>query len=70
MSDFKKSPNAALKEATGQPVAVVTNGRISGYYISPELWEALTDYQEDIELAKIAHSRMKGKRVKVDLDEL
>ncbi|MCA6942635.1 prevent-host-death protein [Pectobacterium polaris] len=70
MSDFKKSPNAALKEANGQPVAVLTNGRISGYYISPELWEALTDYQEDIELAKIAHSRMKGKRVKVDLDEL
>nr|WP_236146238.1 prevent-host-death protein [Pectobacterium brasiliense] len=70
MSDFKKSPNAALKEANGQPVAVPTNGRISGYYISPELWEALTDYQEDIELAKIAYSRMKGKRVKFDLDEL
>ncbi|KHN90539.1 prevent-host-death protein [Pectobacterium actinidiae] len=70
ISDFKKSPNAALKEANGEPVAVLTNGRISGYYFSPETWEALADYQEDIELAKIAHSRMKGKRVKVDLDEL
>ncbi|AVT57462.1 hypothetical protein MFFDBJGM_00917 [Pectobacterium versatile] len=70
ISDFKKSPNAALKEANGEPVAVLTNGRISGYYVSPETWEALADYQEDIELAKIARSRMKGKRVKVDLDEL
>nr|WP_240472542.1 hypothetical protein [Pectobacterium brasiliense] len=36
ISDFKKSPNAALKEANGEPVAVLTNGRISGYYVSPE----------------------------------
>ncbi|UEM38746.1 hypothetical protein DMB82_0016610 [Pectobacterium aquaticum] len=50
---------------------MLTNGRISGYYVSPETWEALADdYQEDIELANIARSRMKGKRVKVDLDEL
>ncbi|GKW07854.1 hypothetical protein PEC301889_23370 [Pectobacterium carotovorum subsp. carotovorum] len=35
ISDFKKSPNAALKEANGEPVAVLTNGRISGYYVSP-----------------------------------
>ncbi|WP_410013962.1 prevent-host-death protein [Sodalis sp. C49] len=70
ISDFKKSPNGALKEAHGQPVAVLTNGHISGYYISPETWEAMVDYQEDIELGKIARSRMKGKRVKVKLDEL
>lgn len=43
---------------------------ISGYYVSPELWEALAAYQEDIELAKIALSKMKGKQVKVGLDEL
>nr|WP_226893096.1 hypothetical protein [Pectobacterium aquaticum] len=49
---------------------MLTNGRISGYYVSSETWEALADYQEDIELANIARSRMKGKRVKVDLDEL
>ncbi|CNF46484.1 type II toxin-antitoxin system Phd/YefM family antitoxin [Yersinia mollaretii] len=70
ISDFKKSPNAALKEAHGQPVAVLTNGHISGYYVSPETWEALSDYLEDIELAEIARSRMGGKRVRVTLDEL
>ncbi|WP_345945691.1 prevent-host-death protein [Sodalis sp. dw_96] len=64
------SPNGALKESHGQPVAVLTNGHISGYYISPETWEAMADYLEDIELGKIARSRMRGKRVKVDLDEL
>jgi antitoxin StbD len=70
ISDFKKSPNGALKEAHGQPVAVLTNGHISGYYISPEIWEAMADYLEDIELGKIARSRMKGKRIRVNLDEL
>jgi antitoxin StbD len=39
ISDFKKSPNGTLKAANDQPVAVLTNGRISGYYISPEMWE-------------------------------
>jgi antitoxin StbD len=70
ISDFKKSPNAALKEAQGQPVAVLTNGKISGYYVSPETWEAIAEYLEDIELAEIVRSRMNGKRIKVNLDDL
>jgi antitoxin StbD len=70
ISDFKKSPHGTLEVANDQPVAVLTNGRISGYYISPEMWEAINDPLEDIELARIASSRMKGKRVRVDLDAL
>ncbi len=70
ISDFKKSPNTALKEAHGQPVAVLTNGRISGYYVSPETWEVLAEYLEDIELADLVRSRIGGKRIKVNLDEL
>ncbi|EMH4030202.1 RelB/StbD [Klebsiella oxytoca] len=70
ISDFKKSPNAALKEAQGQPVAVLTNGKISGYYVSPETWEAIAEYLEGIELAEIVRSRMNGKRIKVNLDDL
>lgn len=70
ISDFKKSPNGTLKAANGQLAAVLTNSRISGYYISPEMWEAISDPLEDNALAKIARSRMKGKRVRVDLDAL
>lgn len=70
ISDFKKSPNSILKEANGQPVAVLTNGKITGYYVSPEIWEALSACLEDAELADIARVRMKGKRIKVDLDDL
>lgn len=70
ISDFKKSPNTALKEANGKPVAVLTNGKISGYYVSPETWEAIAEYLEDIELAEIVRSRMSGKRIKVNLDDL
>jgi len=66
----EKSPNGALNEGNGQAQAILTNDPISVYYISPQTSEAMTEYQEDIELAKIARSRMNGKRVRVDLDEL
>lgn len=70
ISDFKKSPNAVLKESNGQPVAVLTNGKISGYYVSAETWEKLSEYLEDIELGELARSRMNGKRVRVNLDDI
>lgn len=70
ISDFKKSPNAVLKQSNGQPVAVLTNGKISGYYVSAEIWEQLSEYLEDIELGELARSRMGGKRVRVNLDDL
>lgn len=72
ISDFKKSPNAVLKESNGQPVAVLTNGKISGYYVSAETWEILSEYLEDMELGEIARSRMnsKNKRIRVNLDDL
>lgn len=70
ISDFKKSPNAVLKESNGQPVAVLTNGKISGYYVSAETWEKLSEYVEDMELAELARSRMGGKTVRVNLDDL
>lgn len=72
ISDFKKSPNAVLKESNGQPVAVLTNGKISGYYVSAETWEMLSEYLEDMELGEIARSRMNGKskRIRVNLDDL
>jgi len=66
----EKSPKGALNEGNGQAQAILTNDPISVYYISPHASQATTEYQEDIELAKIARSRMNGKRVRVDLDEL
>lgn len=70
ISDFKKSPNSILKEAHGAPVAVLTNGKISGYYVSPETWEAVTNLLEDIELGELVSQRLEGKRVRVNLDDL
>ncbi|MEX0633005.1 hypothetical protein M8494_16775 [Serratia ureilytica] len=45
ISDFKKSPNAALKEAQGQPVAVLTNGKISILRLTGNL-EAIAEYRK------------------------
>lgn len=70
ISDFKKSPNSVLKEAAGESVAVLTNGKISGYYVSPETWEAAANLLEDIELGELVRQRLEGKRVKVNLNDL
>ncbi|WP_071825542.1 prevent-host-death protein [Yersinia similis] len=70
ISDFKKSPNARLKKTNGQPVAVLTNRHISGYYVSPETWETLSEYLENIELTEISRSRVGENRIRVTLDEL
>lgn len=70
ISDFKKSPNAVLKQSDGEPVAVLTNGKISGYYVSAETWEAISNHLEDIELSELVRQRLKGKRVRVNLDDL
>lgn len=53
-----------------QPVAVLTNGRISGYYISAETWGSLAEYLEDMELGELVRSRQTSKRITVSLDDL
>ena len=72
ISELKQNPAAILTAAAAEPVAILNRNKPAGYIISPEVWEALADRLEDIELAIIAKERLNDgeEPVKVSLDEL
>ena len=72
ISELKAHPGAVLAAAEDEPVAILNRNKPAGYIISPEVWEALTDRLEDIELAGIANERLNDgeQPIKVSLDEL
>jgi len=58
ISNFKRSPSAALKKAGKRPFAVLVNNRPSFYVISPELYETLTELLFDIQLEPMIKKRL------------
>ncbi|TDR79964.1 type II toxin-antitoxin system prevent-host-death family antitoxin [Paludibacterium purpuratum] len=72
ISELKTNPAAILTAAAEEPVAILNRNKPAGYIISPEVWEAIADRLEDIELTAIANKRLNdgNKPVKVSLDEL
>lgn len=72
ISDFKKNPAKAVREAGAHPVAVLSHNRPAFYLVEPKLFEALIDRLEDIELAELAAKRVASgeKSVPVSLDDL
>lgn len=72
ISELKANPAAILTAATTEPVAILNRNKPAGYIISPEVWEALADRLEDMDLATIANERLNDgeQPVKVSLDEL
>ena len=57
ISDFKKNPSKAVREAGAHPIAVLSHNRPAFYLVEPRLFEALIDRLEDIELAELAAKR-------------
>lgn len=72
ISEFKKSPMAAVEAGDGFPVAVLNHNQPAFYCIPAEAYEALMDRLEDVELTKLVDERMSdgSEPVKVDINEL
>lgn len=71
MSEFKKNPSKVLREAGRHPLAVLTHNKPACYVIDPEVYEAMLERLEDLELGELAAKRLaSGKRVRVRLDDL
>lgn len=72
ISELKQNPAAILTAAAAEPVAILNRNKPAGYIISPEVWEAIADRLEDIELTAIANERLSDgeQPVRVSLDEL
>lgn len=70
VSELKKNPTAIMASAQGQPVAVLNHNRVMGYMVPAELYEAMMEQLEDIELIALVKARAEEKSVPVDLDDL
>ena len=72
VSEFKKNPSAVLSGAGGATVAVLNHNRVMGYMVPAEVYEAMIERLDDLELAQIDKARIETgeEPVRVSLDEL
>ncbi len=43
MSEFKKNPASVLRQAAGQPVAILNHNKAVFYLVEPKLFKAMVD---------------------------
>jgi antitoxin StbD len=70
VSELKKNPSAVIGGANGGPVAVLNHNRVMGYMVPADVFEAMIERLEDLELAAIARARAGEQPVPVSLDDL
>jgi antitoxin StbD len=57
ISELKRNPTALLKQANGQPIAILNHNKPSGYLVPVETYEKMMEIIEDFELGKIVEAR-------------
>ncbi|PYC11398.1 type II toxin-antitoxin system prevent-host-death family antitoxin [Pseudomonas mosselii] len=70
VSELKRNPTAVMADAQGKPVAVLNHNRVMGYMVPAELYEAMMERLEDIELVALVKARAGEKGIPVELDDL
>lgn len=70
ISELKKNPMAVVGQGEGFPVAVLNRNQPVFYCVPAEVYEALMDKLEDVELAVIVEARKGQKEIAVSIDEL
>jgi len=70
VSDLKKSPSAVLEQAHGEVIAVLNHNRVMAYMVPVDVYEAMIERLDDLELVKIIESRADEVPVSVKLDDL
>lgn len=70
VSELKKNPSAVLNSANGYPVAVLNHNRVMGYMVPADVFEAMTQRLDDLDLVELVKSRQHERSVPVNLDDL
>ena len=72
INELAINPEAALAAVEDEPVAILNRNKLAGYLISAEVWEAISDRFDNLELVILANTRLANspKPVKMSLDEL
>lgn len=70
VSELKKNPSAVLKGGHGLPIAVLNHNKVMGYMVPTEVFEAMMERLDDLDLAELIKSREHEVPVSVSLDDL
>lgn len=70
VSELKKNPSAVLSGARGGPVAVLNHNRVMGYMVPADVFEAMMERLDDMDLAELVRARSHETSVPVSLDDL
>ena len=71
ISELKKNPMATIESAKGEALAILNHNRPVCYCIPPNIYEAMLDIIDDIELAKIVQVRLDSEiGVKININDL
>jgi antitoxin StbD len=61
---------SVIAQGDGAPVAILNRNQPVFYAVPAEVYEALMDKLEDLELLEIVRSRLAEPEIEVDLDDL
>ena len=70
VSELKKNPSAVMTGGKGSPVAVLNHNRVIGYMVPAELFEAMLERLDDLDLAQLVRERANEQGVPVSLNDL
>ncbi len=70
VSELKKNPSAVMSGANGSPVAVLNHNRVMGYMVPAELFEAMLERLDDLDLVQLVRQRAGEQPVPVSLNDL
>lgn len=68
ISELKKNPMATVSSGEGFPVAILNHNQPAFYCVPAELYVAMLECIDDMELAKLVQKRSKQALHDVDLD--
>ncbi|PIB44522.1 antitoxin [Pseudomonas sp. 2822-15] len=72
VSELKKNPSSVLSDANGQAVAVLNHNRVMGYMVPANVYEAMVERLDELELVQLVKARLDANEtpVRVSLDDL
>ncbi|WP_445576853.1 Antitoxin [Pseudomonas sp. E141] len=72
VSELMKPPSSALSSTNGLPVAVLNHNRVVGYMVPANVYEAMVERLDELELVHLVKARLDANEtpVRVSLDDL
>jgi antitoxin StbD len=70
VSELKRNPMATVAAGEGAPVAILNRNAPAFYCVPADVYEAMVERLDDIELNRIADARAGQRVIKVKLDDL